>query len=75
MAGYRSVGFPGIVVPMGFGSQGLPMAISFMGRPYDEGRILGYAFAYEQATKMRRPSPLLPPLKPAGSALAGAGER
>jgi amidase len=61
-AGYSSVGFPGIVVPMGFGSQGLPMAISFMGRPYEEGRILGYAYAYEQATMMRRPSPLLPPL-------------
>ena len=33
LAGYGSIGFPGIVVPMGFGSQGLPMAISFMGRP------------------------------------------
>jgi amidase len=61
-AGYSSIGFPGVVVPMGFGSQGLPMAISFMGRPYEEGRILGYAYAYEQATLMRRPSPLLPPL-------------
>ena len=62
LAGYSSVGFPGIVVPMGFGSQGLPMAISFMGRPYEEGRILGYAFAYEQATLMHKPSPLLPPV-------------
>jgi amidase len=62
-AGYSSVGFPGIVVPMGLGSQGLPMGISFMGRPYEDGRILGYAYAYEQATRMRRPSPLLPPLR------------
>ena len=62
LAGYSSVGFPGIVVPMGFGSQGLPMGISFMARPYEEGRLIGYAYAYEQATKMRRPSPLVPPL-------------
>jgi amidase len=60
LGGYGSAGFPMIVVPMGFGSQGLPMGIAFMGRPYDEGRILGYAFDYEQATKMRRPPPLVP---------------
>ena len=46
---------------MGFGSQGLPMTISFMGRPYEEGKIIGYAYDYE-ATKLRRPSPLVPPL-------------
>jgi amidase len=57
-AGYSSLGFPAIVVPMGFGSHGLPMAISFMGRPYDDRTIIGYAFDYEQATKLRR-SPLL----------------
>lgn len=62
LGGYGSVGFPGVVVPMGFGSLGLPMAISFMGRPWEEARILGYAYAYEQATHHRRPSALLPPL-------------
>ena len=62
LAGYSSVGFPGIVVPMGFGSQGLPMTISLMGRPYDEGKLIGYAYDYEQATMMRQPSPLVPPL-------------
>ena len=62
LAGYSSVGFPGVVVPMGFGSAGLPMTISFMARPYEEGRLIRYAFAYEQASMMRRPSPLVPPL-------------
>jgi amidase len=62
MAGYSSIGSPGIVVPMGFGTQGLPMNISFMGRPFEEGKIIGYAYAYEQASLMRRPSPLVPPL-------------
>ena len=63
LAGYSSVGFPGIVVPMGFGSAGLPMTISLMGRPYEEGRLIRYAYAYEQASSMRRPSPLLPALE------------
>ena len=62
LAGYSSVGFPCIVVPMGFGSAGLPMAVGFLGRPYEEGKLIGYAFDYEQATMMRRPSRLAPPL-------------
>jgi amidase len=62
LAGYSSVGFPSIVVPMGFGSQGLPMTISFFGKPYEEGLLIGLAYAYEQASKLRKPSPLVPPL-------------
>jgi amidase len=62
LAGYSSVGFPSIVVPMGFGSQGLPGSMTFFGRPYEEGRLISYAYAYEQASQLRRPSPLLPPL-------------
>jgi amidase len=62
VATYNSVGLPGIVVPMGFGSLGLPMDISFMGRPMEEGKLIGFAYDYEQATHHRRPSPLLPAL-------------
>jgi amidase len=68
-AGYSDPGFPGIVVPMGFGRQtellpqGMPMTISFMGRPYDEGKLIAYAYDYEQATLLRRPSPFVPPLR------------
>ncbi len=60
MAAYNSTGFPCVVVPMGFGTQGLPMDIAFFGKPYTDGPLLGYAFAYEQASLMRKPSPLLP---------------
>jgi amidase len=63
LAGYDAVGFPCIVVPMGFGTQGLPMNLAFMGKPFSEGPLLGYAYAYEQVSNKRRPAPLLPPLK------------
>src|SRR5207244_4297275 len=59
VATYGSEGFPGIVVPMGFSSQGLPAAISFMGKPAADGKMISYAFDYEQATQHRRPSPLV----------------
>ena len=62
MAGYSSVGFPSIVVPMGFGSVGLPMSIAIFGKPYEDRQIIGFAYAYEQATKLRRPSKLVPPV-------------
>ncbi len=62
VATYASEGAPGIVVPMGFSSQGLPGAISFMGRPMDDGRMIAFAYDYEQATLHRRPSPRVPPL-------------
>jgi amidase len=63
IAGYGSEGFPMVVVPMGFGTLGLPMGLGILGRPYDDGRILGYAYAYEQATQHRRPPALTPPLQ------------
>lgn len=62
LSGYSSVGFPCLVVPMGFGSQGLPMDIVFFGKPYEESKLIGFGYAYEQASLKRKPSPLLPPL-------------
>lgn len=63
LAGYSSVGFPCIVVPMGFGTQGLPASMSFFGKPYEEGRLIAYAYAYEQASHMRKASRLVPALR------------
>jgi len=33
---------------------GLPIGLSFMGRAYSEAELLGFAFAYEQASKARK---------------------
>lgn len=50
-------GFPTVTVPMGR-VQGLPVGISFIGRPNDEGRLLSIAYAYEQATMHAKCPPL-----------------
>ena len=47
-------GYPHITVPMGF-VYGLPVGISFFGRPWSEPTLLKFAYAFEQATHHRRP--------------------
>ncbi len=47
-------GYPSITVPAGF-VQGLPVGVAFWGRANSEATLLRLAFAYEQATKLRRP--------------------
>jgi amidase len=46
---------PSIVVPAGYTGDNLPAGISFLGRPYDDGKMIKLAYAYEQATRHRRP--------------------
>ena len=52
-------GYPHVTVPAGQ-IHGLPVGLSFFGKPYTEGKLLGYAFAYEQKTKHRVPPRFLP---------------
>jgi amidase len=47
-------GYPHITVPGGF-VRGLPVGISFFGRAWSEPTLIKLAYAYEQATKHRRP--------------------
>jgi Asp-tRNA(Asn)/Glu-tRNA(Gln) amidotransferase A subunit family amidase len=53
---------PSIVVPAGFTRDDLPAAITFLGRPYDDGNMIKLAYAYEQATHHRRPPASTTPL-------------
>jgi amidase len=47
-------GYPNITVPMGFVEE-LPVGISFFGRAWSEPVLLEIAYAYENATKYRKP--------------------
>ena len=46
---------PTIVVPAGFTRDNLPAGLCFIGRPYDDGNLIKFAYAYEQATHHRKP--------------------
>ena len=53
---------PAIVVPSGFTTDNLPVGLTFMGRPYEDGEIIRLAYSYEQYTKHRKPPLTVPPL-------------
>lgn len=64
-------GYPSITVPGGFAapaplpaapSNPVPSGVTFSGRAFSEPRLIGLAYAFEQATKHRRPPFSTPPL-------------
>ena len=53
----NAIGLPGITIPNGFGARGLPTALEFTGRAYDENAILAAARAYQQRTDWHTKTP------------------
>lgn len=62
-------GFPTVEVPAGFSKPtdsaplGVPIGFEILGRPWSESTLIKLAYAFEQATKYRRPPASVPPLK------------
>ncbi len=46
-------GYPSVSVPMGY-AWGLPVNLSFFGRPWSEPKLIGFAYAFEQKSMHRK---------------------
>ena len=51
-------GLPGISIPCGFSSNGLPIGLQILGKAFDEGMVINAAHAYEREAGwyLKRPS-------------------
>ena len=52
-------GLPGISVPCGFTSAGLPIGMQLIGQPFQEAGLLAIAAAYERAHDWKSKTPVL----------------
>ena len=57
------LGFPAVTLPAGFTTDGLPVGIEFMARPYAEATLFKFGYAWEQGTHHRKPPASTPPLR------------
>ena len=58
-----ATGMPVVTVSMGFTYENLPAGLQILGPPYSEGVLIRLAYAYEQATRHRRPPEAFPELE------------
>ena len=55
----NKIGVPAITVSGGFYPNGMPFGLEISARPWRDGDLLGWAYSFEQATKLRRPPTLV----------------
>jgi Asp-tRNA(Asn)/Glu-tRNA(Gln) amidotransferase A subunit family amidase len=64
----NGTGFPAVTFPAGFSTPttsaplGVPIGGELLGLDYSEDRLLSYAYAFEQAARVRKPPVSTPPL-------------
>jgi len=56
-------GLPAMSLPAGFTSDGVPVGVELLARPFAEGRLIELGFGWEQVAMPRRPPALTPSLK------------
>jgi len=60
-----AAGYPSVVVPIGYAGDTDPTGLMLTGPAGSDARLLAYAYAYEQATRLRRPPVAMnPDLRP-----------
>jgi amidase len=65
---YPFAGFPAIAMPAGLSPWGVPYSVTFIGRPRSDAELLGMAYAFEQASRLR-----VPPELPSATDRCGVG--
>ena len=55
-------GLPAISAPAGFTRTGMPTGVELIGRPFDDARLVSFAYALERAIQPRRAPSRTPPL-------------
>ena len=50
-------GHPCVVLPNGFSEDGTPTSITFIGKLFDEGRLIAFAKEYQDATEFHKKHP------------------
>jgi amidase len=56
-------GFPTLTIPVGFHSYGMPIGIEFLGRPFDEAKLIRLTYSFEAITDHRRLPKVTPHLE------------
>ena len=61
-------GLPGLSLPCGFSTAGLPVGVQLVGRPFEETTLIGLGRAYQTITSWHRQRPPMGQAKEAGRA-------